>query len=36
MELNNLLIEISDRKKPGFHRVELEVRGFQFAIDKVK
>jgi len=35
-ELDNLLVEVSDRKKPGFHRVELETKGLKFALEKVK
>lgn len=35
-ELDNLLVEVSDRKKPGFHRVELETKGFKFALERVK
>jgi hypothetical protein len=35
-EIDGLLVELSDRKKQGFSRVDVETKGLFYAVEKVK
>ncbi len=35
-EIDGLLVELSDRKKQGFSKLEIETKGLFYAVEKVK